>query len=214
MIPCLNEAPTIGLLVEEVRQYVEMVFVIDDGSSDRTAERAAGAGARVIPHVQNQGKGAALQSGWKAAREGGFQWVLTLDGDGQHSPADIPAFFDCAARTSAALVVGNRMNAPHKMPRLRRLVNRWMSRRLSGLAGQTLPDSQCGFRLLNLAVLGSLPITSQRFEVESEVLLAFARGGHRIEFVPIQSLYKSEQSKIHPVRDALRWLRWWRKATR
>jgi len=185
------------------------VFVVDDGSSDDTAKCAAGAGATVIRHEGNWGKGAALQSGWKHAAERGFKWVLTLDGDGQHSAKDIPGLLERAERSDAAMVVGNRMHDPRGMPLLRRVVNRWMSARLSGAAGQFLPDSQCGFRLVSLPVLKNLSITTEHFEIESEVLLALARAGHRIEFVPIRALYKDEQSKIHPLRDTVRWFQWW-----
>jgi glycosyltransferase involved in cell wall biosynthesis len=213
VIPCLNEAATIGRLVTDVRGFVSTVLVVDDGSADGTGALAARAGAGVLRHAQPRGKGAAFQTGWRHAREHGFKWALTMDGDGQHSPADIPAFLDRAKKTSADLVVGNRMHAAEKMPRLRRFVNRWMSARISRLAEQPLPDSQCGFRLIDLGALAVVPLATAHFEIESEVLLMFARAGRKIEFVPIQVIYKSERSKIHPLRDAARWFRWWQKAS-
>ena len=97
------------------------------------------------------------------------------------------------------------------MPFIRRVVNRWMSRRLSGLAGQALPDSQCGFRLVRLDVLARIPLRADRFEIESEQLLAFLSAGERAEFVPVQVIYRGERSKIHPLRDTLRWFRWRRQ---
>ena len=102
------------------------------------------------------------------------------------------------------------------MPPLRRLVNRWMSRRLSALAGFALPDSQCGFRLVRLAALEKIQLTATQFEIESEQLLAFLAAGERVEFVPVQVIYRAEQSKIHPLRDTLRWFRWrrrWRESS-
>jgi hypothetical protein len=87
-----------------------------------------------------------------------------------------------------------------------------MSREISRLAGQTLPDSQCGFRLMNLEDWAGLPVRATHFEVESEVLLLFARAGLRIEFVPIEVIYRQERTKIHPWRDTLRWLSWRREA--
>ena len=99
------------------------------------------------------------------------------------------------------------------MPFLRRLVNRWMSADISRLAGRDLPDSQCGFRLMNLEDWARLPIVSNHFEIESEMLYQFARAGLSIEFVPIQVIYKKELSKIHPWRDTIRWLRWRRGTT-
>jgi glycosyltransferase involved in cell wall biosynthesis len=214
VIPCLNEAETIGPLTNAVREYLGAVFIVDDGSSDQTARRALAAGAEVLAHDTTRGKGAALQTGWRRALERGFKYALTLDGDGQHLPEDIPRFFQCAEQTGAAMVVGNRMAGTRAMPLARRLVNRWMSRQLSRIAGLSLPDSQCGLRLLNLEAWAALPIRTQHFEIESEVLLAFIRAGHRVEFVPIRVIYKNEQSKIHPLQDAIRWFRWKRSLGR
>lgn len=211
VIPCLNEEATIAQVVSGVIRHVPTAIVVDDGSTDQTALLGKNAGAQVIAHERNLGKGAALQAGWRRAKELGFRWVITLDGDGQHAPEDIPSFFECAERTAAQLVAGNRMQTPAEMPRLRRAVNRWMSRRLSGAAGCFFPDSQCGFRLMQLDVLVALPITTAHFEIESEVLLGFTRAGSAIEFVPIRALYKDEQTKIHPWRDTLRWVWWWRR---
>jgi dolichol-phosphate mannosyltransferase len=84
-----------------------------------------------------------------------------------------------------------------------------MSRRLTVTAGRLLPDSQCGFRLMKLSAWAGLKISATHFEIESEVLLAFVRAGLEVEFVPVRAIYKDEQSKIHPVRDAVRWLKWW-----
>jgi len=214
VIPCHNEERTIQAVVEAVKAHLDKVIVVDDGSKDCTASRAKQAGAEVLSHQVSEGKGAALLTGWRQARQSGINWAINLDGDGQHSADDIPAFFRAAEMTGAELVIGNRMNAVEQMPWVRRTVNRWMSRRLSIAAGCNLPDSQCGFRLMNLEVWGTLSLASRHFEIESEVLLSFIRTGHAVEFIPIRSIYKDEQSKIHPVRDTLRWFRWWRKARR
>src|SRR5687767_8311396 len=136
VLPCLNEAMAVETIVRQTREYLPTVIVVDDGSSDGTGERALQAGADVLRHAEPQGKGAALQTGLKRARERGFTWAMTLDGDGQHSPEDIPAFLQHARQTGAALVVGNRMANASRMPWLRRQVNRWMSRRLSRIAGR------------------------------------------------------------------------------
>jgi glycosyltransferase involved in cell wall biosynthesis len=212
VIPCLNEEAAIADVVSAAREHLQTVIVVDDGSTDETSNKAKASGAVVLRHETPRGKGVALQTGWGHAREQGFEWALCMDGDGQHSPDDIPQFLRCADQTGAELVVGNRMSDPHQMPRLRRFVNRWMSARISKLTGRHLPDSQCGFRLMNLVTWASLSISAKRFEIESDTLLAFAKQGGRIEFVPIQVIYKTEQSKIHPVRDTVRWFRWWKKA--
>ncbi len=209
-IPCLNEAGHIAAVVRGVRLYLPSVFVVDDGSSDGTAPAAEAAGAQVLRHSTNRGKGAALATGWAEARRRGFRWVLCLDGDGQHDPADIPALLVRAAQTGAELVVGNRFYNGHaEVPLLRRAVNRWMSRQLSRLAGAVLPDTQCGFRLLDLELHRRLELATRRFEIESELLVAALAAHARVEFVPIRAIYKAGPSKIEPVTDAWRWWRWW-----
>lgn len=209
ILPCNNEASTIGFVVEGVRAFLPNVLVVDDGSRDATAMQATKAGAEVLGHGKNCGKGAALRSGWEWAAKRNYTWVLFMDGDGQHLPTDIPALLAAGESTGATLVIGNRMQNPENMPWLRRRVNRWMSKRLSGLCNQPVPDSQCGFRLVRLDILQRLAPCTDRFEIESEVLVAFARAGERIAFVPVHSRYQGEQSKIRPLHDSWRWLRWW-----
>ena len=211
VIPCLNEESAIASVVAKVAAHVATVLVIDDGSTDRTANFARRAGAEILTHHQAKGKGAALRTGWAEARRRGFAWAITLDGDGQHSPNDIPAFFHCAERGGASLIVGNRMLDARQMPWLRRRVNLWMSRRLAEAAGMALPDSQCGFRLLSLEAWAALPLVTQHFEIESETLVAFIAAGFKIEFIPIEVIYKQGRSKIHPLLDTVRWFGWWRR---
>lgn len=209
LIPSFNEAATIGDVVRAVRGHLATVFVVDDGSTDATAAKAAAAGAEVVRHAANRGKGAALRVGFQHLRDRGFQWALLLDGDGQHAAEDIPKFFRCAEVTGTALVVGNRMNDAQKMPSLRRRVNRLMTRLLSRRAGVRLADSQCGFRLLNLTALADDRLKTNHFEIESEMLLAVLASGGKVEFVPVQVIYRANSSNIHPVVDTWRWLRWW-----
>ena len=231
VIPCLNEAAAIPALVREVGQQLRqecarlaaaptstmdpapnpLVIVVDDGSVDDTAQSAKSAGAWVLRHPHPRGKGAALKTGLREAQRLGFRQALLLDGDGQHAPGDIPAFFHCYRQTQAQLIIGNRMSHAERMPWLRRMVNRWMSQHLSKLAGRPLPDSQCGFRMVELKTWTGLSMQAEHFEIESEMLLAFVNAGARIEFVPIQVIYRSERSKIHPCRDTWRWLRWLRQ---
>jgi glycosyltransferase involved in cell wall biosynthesis len=208
VIPCFNEAAHIGAVVTDVKKFLPNVIVIDDGSTDSTAEKAKLAGAEIIRLKKNSGKGAALRAGWRRAGELNCDRVLMLDGDGQHSANDIPKFFECAVNSGAKLIVGNRMKNPAAMPWLRRKVNLWMSKRISHLTGAQLPDSQCGFRLAHLETLLSLPIVANRFEIESEMLVAFLAAPEKINFVPIRAVYKNEASKIRPFADTIRWLRW------
>jgi glycosyltransferase involved in cell wall biosynthesis len=208
VIPCFNEASHIGKVATAVQKHLPKVIVVDDGSTDATLERAKCAGAEIVRLTNNSGKGAALKKGWQRARELGFEWVLLLDGDGQHAADDIPSIFECAERTGSRLVVGNRMKNSAAMPWLRRGVNRWMSRRISKMTGARLPDSQCGFRLAHLETLMALPFHANRFEIESAMLVAFIAAGEKVEFVPVQTFYENSVSKINPLADTWRWLRW------
>lgn len=209
VIPCWNEAGTIGELVRRTLCQVPQVWVVDDGCTDATAALAAAAGARVWRNPTRQGKGAALRAGLAAARAQGAAWAVTLDGDGQHPPECIPDLLACARRTGAALVVGNRFVGPTPMPWLRRAVNRLMSRWLSRRAGREFPDSQCGFRLLDLAIWERLSLCTDHFECESEMLLAWAGAGAAIAFVPVPMRPSPRPSRVHPVVDTWRWGRWW-----
>jgi glycosyltransferase involved in cell wall biosynthesis len=208
VIPCFNEAANIEKVVAEVKQFLPEVIVVDDGSTDATAELAKNSGAKILSIKNNSGKGAALRAGWDFARKLDFGWILMLDGDGQHSADDIPKFFECAENSGAKLVVGNRMDNSAAMPWLRRKINRLMSKKISRLTGIELPDSQCGFRLAHLETLLSLPIAANRFEIESEMLVAFLAVREKISFVPVQTIYKNQTSKIRPFADTIRWLRW------
>jgi glycosyltransferase involved in cell wall biosynthesis len=207
VIPCLNEAAALPQLIPRIQSFIPSVIVIDDGSSDATGEAAAAAGAEVIRHPRSFGKGASLIEGWQRARARQFEWALAMDGDGQHAPEDIPSFL--AAGGDAPLVLGDRSHQFDRMPPLRRFVNRWMSRRLSRRAGREIADTQCGFRLICLEALAGLRLKTTHFEIESEVLMAFARAGYEIRSVPIQVIYADERTKIRPLRDTWRWFRWW-----
>jgi glycosyltransferase involved in cell wall biosynthesis len=209
VIPCLNEARTIGSLVRQVRQLLPIVIVVDDGSTDSTRSEAERAGATVICHSSPHGKGASLRAGFEEAFSQGRQWALAMDGDGQHSPADIPRFLSAATNSSAAMFIGNRMETASAMPLLRRMVNRTMSRAISGFCGVEIPDSQCGFRMVNLHAWKRLPIVTQHFEIESEMIVRFLHAGYPINSVSVQTRYASENSKIRPFGDTVRWLRWW-----
>ena len=213
LIPAFKEEKHIGAVVREVLEYGHHVVVIDDGSPDNTARLAAEAGAIVLEHVRNQGKGAALQTGFDYAREKGFDLAITLDADGQHAPTDIPAFLQAYERTHSPVLVGNRMGNVADMPWNRRFVNRFMSDLLSRVMGQYVPDSQCGFRLYHRSAFpeGPYDAHSQRFAAESEILLRLSLQGRKIGAVAIQTIYGDEKSKINPFTDTIRFFRMLRR---
>lgn len=207
IIPAYREAGRIGAVVREALTYLPDVWVVDDGSPDATAAEAGAAGAKVIRHGTNRGKGAALDTGFRAAREAGFEFVITMDGDGQHAPADLPRFQQVYRETGTPVLVGTRMSDTRTMPPLRRRTNRFMSRLLSLEMGQRVPDTQCGYRLYKLAVVPEISAESKRFAAESEILMDLSRKGIRIGSVPVATIYGGEKSKIHPVKDTFRFVR-------
>lgn len=211
VIPCRNEVRTIGKVISRARHHLPLVIAVDDGSNDGTGREAIAAGARILRGERSQGKGSAMAAGWQEAARLGFEWVLFMDGDGQHNTRDIPSFFAVSA-TDARLIIGNRMHDTADMPIVRRATNTWMSRRISNLAGVDIPDSQCGYRLAHLPSLQDLNLMTQHFEIESEMCIKFARAGHRIAFCNVRVRYGQERSKIGPIRDAVRWFRWYFKA--
>lgn len=213
VIPARDESGRIGPVVAGALRHLPAAWVVDDGSRDATGSEARAAGARVLRHERPLGKGAALRTGWLHAIAHGHAWAVFMDGDGQHAPDDIPGLLR-AADDGTPLVIGARDLVPGAMPWARRAANHWLSQRISRLAGQPIPDSQSGFRVVHLPTLASLPLRSSHFEIESEMCVAFARNGHPIASVPVRTLYGTEASKVSPWRDGWRWWRWYRSARR
>jgi glycosyltransferase involved in cell wall biosynthesis len=208
VIPAYQDEKHIGDIVRRTRERVDHVVVIDDGSSDRTAQRAREAGAEVIVHAQNRGKGEAIKTGLGQGIGRELAWVILLDSDGQHLPEEIDRFLSAAASvTRPTFFIGNRMNDVARMPFIRRVVNRCMSSQISRICGQRIPDTQCGFRMVHRQMDPELLGGGHRFDYETEVLIIASRKGYRIESVPITTVYSDEVSKIHPLRDALRFFK-------
>ena len=217
VIPAYQDEKHIGEIVRRTRERLDCVLVVDDGSTDNTAQRAREAGAEVIVHDQNRGKGEAIKTGlghWLAASPSGsgldrqITWAILLDSDGQHLPEEIDRFLTAAASaTHPAFFIGNRMNNVARMPFIRRVVNRYMSSQISRLCGQKIPDTQCGFRMVDRELAPELLRGGHRFEYETEVLIIASCKGYRIQSVPITTVYSDEVSKIHPVRDTLRFFK-------
>ncbi|HSZ26558.1 MAG TPA: glycosyltransferase family 2 protein [Chthoniobacterales bacterium] len=211
IIPAYCEGRFIGQVVSQVLQFVQAVMVVDDGSPDNTAIEAEAAGAKVIRHSTNLGKGAALKTGLNYAVSIEAAFFLFLDGDGQHDPSEIPAFIDAINGSNADLIVGNRMRNLESMPLIRRWTNQFMSWQIGRICKIPIPDSQCGFRLARKELLPVLMAPSNRFEFESESIILAARHGFRLGFVPIRTIYTDQHSKIRPLRDTMRYLRLIRK---
>jgi glycosyltransferase involved in cell wall biosynthesis len=203
-IPALQEEKHIADVARRTLAQTGRVVVVDDGSTDATAENARSAGADVIVHPVNRGKGESIKAGLRHWLDRGLDYVVLLDGDGQHLPEEIPRFVEAAERSGAKLLIGSRMHDVARMPPLRRAVNRYMSRKISGLCGCVIPDSQCGFRMLHRDLIPDVLGGGERFDYETEMLILASRRGYAIESVPITTVYADEVSSIHPVRDTVR----------
>jgi len=211
VIPAYLEEKHIGDVVRRTLLQLANVVVVDDGSNDRTAEEARNAGADVIVHEQNRGKGESIKSGFRYWLEQGASYVVILDGDGQHLPEEIERFLAAAASGIGELLIGTRMNDVREMPFVRRAVNRYMSRKISRACGQDIPDTQCGFRMVHRSIIPNLLGGTERFDYETEMLILASRAGCRIASVPISTVYSDEISSIHPVRDTLRFFKLMRR---
>jgi len=204
LIPSYNEERAIGGIIRALRGRSFTVYVVDDGSTDRTAEIAAAEGAVVVQHKVNKGKGASLREGFNHILKKGFDTVIIMDGDDQHEVDDIDAFITCMEETGSDMVIGNRMNDTGPMPSQRIWTNRLMSGLISMIIRQKVPDTQCGFRLIKARVLESIKLESSNYEIESEMIIKAAKRGYRIESVSIKTIYEDQKSRIHPVFDTLR----------
>ena len=206
LIPAFNEEKHIAEVISGASRYVEKVIVVDDGSSDGTGERAISAGAEVVVHRKNLGKGAALKTGLTKAFDEGFDPVIIIDGDAQHDWNEIPLFLKSGREGGADIVVGNRMGNARGMPIVRRCINRLTSFLVSKLAKQHIPDSQSGYRLIWKRTFPSISFTAIRYDAEPEMLIEAARAGWKIGSVPIRTIYGTEKSTINPLRDTLKFI--------
>lgn len=207
VVPVFDEAATVGGVISALRAHCP-VIVVDDGSVDESAETATRAGAaRVLRHARREGKGAALRTGFAAALRQGATAVMTLDGDGQHDPADVPRLHAAHCQAPDALILGDRFAARSgdPIPPLRRLAIRAADRALGSIVPGPVSDSQCGFRIYPGTFLRDVMLREGRFVLETEAVVQAARAGYRLVSVPIRSVYPpGRQSRFHAVTDVAR----------
>ena len=201
LVPAFNEARTIAKVVTGLFPHVAAVCVVDDGSTDGTADAARGAGADVMVNPGDRGKGTAIRSGLARVLEGDCSHVLLIDGDLQHLPEEAPLLIAEAERTGADVVLGERRFDRRAMPASRYHANRIGSLALSRFLGVAIRDTQCGFRLFKADVLRSLPLKARGYDIETEMLVKIKRRGGLISSVPITAVYTGQRSKLRPVRD-------------
>jgi glycosyltransferase involved in cell wall biosynthesis len=201
LVPAHNESARIGDVITAALRHLP-VLVVDDGSTDDTAGVAEGAGATVIGQSPNQGKGAALRAGFRWALEHEIEAVVTVDGDGQHDPAEIPGFLGAYARRTVGgdpteLIVGQRHFSA--MPPVRRVANILGTVVLSAALGRWIPDNQSGYRLIGRRLMNAmLDSREDGFALEVEMIAVCLRESWPIDWVPIRTIYADETSHIEP----------------
>ncbi len=213
LIPAWNEGPRLGPVVEATSAYVP-VLVVDDGSRDHTVTVAERAGAAVVSHRRNRGKGVALMTGFDWALDHDYDAVLTLDADGQHDPDDIPTFLRAYETGEWDLIIGKRTF--QQMPFPRGYTNPFGSWLLSLVLKERIFDNQSGFRLHGRRLLQTLDLTTTGFELEVELIIQAVCQGMRIGWVEIRTIYGvNKTSYFHPIKDSARFLdmvwRAWRR---
>ena len=212
LIPAYNEAEKIGGVVQNIIRRGFPVLVIDDGSTDRTSDQLKDLPAKVIVSPSNQGKGASLRKGFEWFLRQDYAAVVLMDADGQHDPAELDLFLQALRENDWDFVIGNRLSHPTGMPLIRVWTNRFMSWVISAAGGQKIADSQCGYRAVRKSALQKMVLSTAHFEIESEMLLQASRLKFKMGSVPVRCIYGNEKSRIHPVTDTIRFLKFISKA--
>jgi glycosyltransferase involved in cell wall biosynthesis len=204
LIPAYNEAGHITAVVAGARQHLP-VLVVDDGSRDATAALAQAAGAAVVSHRSNAGKGAALILGFRWAIEHDYTALITLDADGQHDPAEIPAFLQAYRAEACDLIIGERDFS--KIPIVRRISNTIGRFTFSWALGRPVHDNQSGYRLISRRLMAAMLASREHgFQFEVEMIVVCVRQGFSLCGVPIRTIYADERSHIQPLRHILEFI--------
>jgi len=206
LIPAYNASESLRGVIEGIKGYGLAIVVVDDGSGDATAETAHAAGAFVLRHTRNRGKGAALRTGFRFLLQQGYGAIITMDADGQHDPSFIPRFIRAYEEGRGALVIGSRAAEFNAMSWLRRFWNQLGVKAVSKLIGTPLTDTQSGYRLITAEALRGLPLRAAGYEGELELLLKACKKGHTVTEIPVTTYYIDGRPSSHfrPVRDT--WL--------
>jgi glycosyltransferase involved in cell wall biosynthesis len=201
-IAAYNEARYVGSIVLQARQYVDEVIVVDDGSTDNTARVAELAGATVIRHDKNSGKGAAIQSILAEAKKRNPDTLVLLDADSQHDPNEIPVLIKPISE-GFDLVIGSREAQKDKTPRYRRIGQKVLLRSTRLASKTNISDSESGFRALSPKAINELDLKASGFAVESEMITRAADKNLKITEVPISNIYTIDGSTLNPVRHGI-----------
>ena len=199
ILPAYNEEIAIGSLILSARRYVDEIIVVDDGSRDNTSEIAKLAGAKVIRHLSNKGKGTALKTGFKAVN--GHDIIITMDSDGQHNPDEIPKLIAPIVNGEADIVNGSRyLNGNGKeTPSYRRIGQTILDKATTIGSGLDITDSQSGFRAFARHTIPAFRFNSSDYSIESEMIMDAAKTGLHIKEVEIGVRYDVGSSTKNPV---------------
>lgn len=211
LIPVYNEAKTLGAIVKSLKDKGLDVIVVDDGSTDDSSRIAKENGAFVMRHQNKNGKGYSLQRGFQYILKEGYDGIIMMDGDGQHAVEDIGQFIEYAQTHQKGMLNGNRMVNSQNMPWLRFLTNRIMSLMISFVCRQSVPDTQCGYRYISREILENIDLACKEYEIETEMLIKASKKGYTIDSVGVQTIYKDEESHIHPFKDTIRFFAYYLK---
>ncbi len=204
IIPALNEEISIGSIVLETKKHVDRVIVVDDGSTDRTAEVAQLAGADVIRHHKNMGKGEALKTGFNLAGQNGTDVIITIDADGQHNPEDIPKLIMPILTKDADIVIGSRYLNGNCIPLYRRIGQKVLDHVTNLNSGINIVDTQSGFRAFGRQTLPSFKFKHNGFSIESEMLADAADAKFKIKEVDIGVRYDVDCNTENPIYHGLK----------
>ncbi len=200
-IPVYNEAPYLPRVLAAVSRYARDILVINDGSTDSTAGLLAEfPHVATITHIENRGYGQSLIDAFAYAQRAGYDWVVTMDCDEQHEPAQLPEFFAAAARNDVDLISGSRYLAPHpdddEAPRERRRINFLINNLLEQLLGLKLTDSFCGFKAHRVAAMRALCLDEPGYAFPLQFWPRFARAGMKMREIPVRRIYRDTQREF------------------
>lgn len=206
VIPAFNAAKTLNQLISQIKRLHSDcdILIVDDGSADESAKVAVTAGAIVLTHDRNRGKGEALKTGFWYAIAHGYDVVITLDADLQHDPSEIQRFLNAYSNDRTILVGVRRREKA--MPFARKMSNSLTSFVSSVFCGVRILDSQSGYRLIPTAILKNITLLSSRFDLEPELLIKAARAGYDVKSIEISTIYHTGRSWINPPIDTIRFL--------
>ena len=207
IIPTYNNCRTVADVVERARAVCSDVIVVNDGSTDNTAEVLCGLDVTVLDHDRNRGKGHALKTGLRYAHDKGYTHAVTIDSDGQHFPEDIPVLQEASDKAPADIIVGCRNLTSENMPRQNTFANRFSNFWFRLQTAQRLDDTQSGFRIYPLGSLHGMGLITSRYEAELELMVYAAWHGTRVTGVPVRVLYQPEGERVshfRPFRDFFR----------